>query len=619
MKRLVTLVILFTLTLCRPVMAVGSDDNAVSAPPAHRLLTHQESGDTYLIEESARIQTLPRPSVALALGGGGARALVNVGVLKALEEEDVPIDLVVGTSMGAIVAVMYGSGIPVDQIEQLVTKVSLPAMFDLGFPFNRSLLVTKGLNDFIESAAPTHRLEDFPIPTALLSFDLKSGVKYVHTTGPISTAMQGPYAIPLFFRGQQLGDHFLIDAGIQELTPSQTAKVLGADVVIATTAFDRLPYDDYDSSVRSWTRLINLIKEDYSRPVIDRYSDVVVASEVGDYSFMDFHLAKEFIALGYRNTKQHLPAIKEALEKKGVQLRPSPVRARLDMAKVLQDVRYDRLALGHGTVNPRFYFGRKVSYFGQGLLPESSTSPQYGVEARQGRTRANLLIDGSADRVEAQFRQIGLTPGADLILQARKFRGARADWEAALRAYPMGQSVTVGSARLGDASYLHLKGTYGWAGESVSFQGETDLLVPATTEGPLQYVASHQGSVRLSPTWALHPKVVVADSEALDAPQVYHGSSESGVNASTQAALELVHSRTFPYSLEVLQLIQVTGIDSSLFVDYRWTDQAEYALGAAVGLDSSMLGLKPSRLGAYLSYDLTREEARTGLEVDLRF
>ncbi|HBG17416.1 MAG TPA: hypothetical protein DDW93_11585, partial [Firmicutes bacterium] len=68
----------------------------------------------------------------------------------------------VGSSMGAIVAVLYGSGMPIEDLEQLVTTDILPSMFDLNFPFIRSVIDTRGVNFFMEKVSPSKRLEDFP-------------------------------------------------------------------------------------------------------------------------------------------------------------------------------------------------------------------------------------------------------------------------------------------------------------------------------------------------------------------------------------------------------------------------------------------------------------------------
>ena len=164
----------------------------------YRLVEEAVSGELIFIQNAPHLENRQKPLLAVALGGGGARALVNVGILKALEEEKIPVDLVVGSSMGAIVAVLYGSGMPIATIEELVTTDLLPSLFDLNFPFVYSVIDTRRVNFFLEKISPQPRMEEFPLQTALLSYDLTHGVKYIHTSGRISREIQGSYSIPLF-------------------------------------------------------------------------------------------------------------------------------------------------------------------------------------------------------------------------------------------------------------------------------------------------------------------------------------------------------------------------------------------------------------------------------------
>ena len=89
---------------------------------SYRIFEEEETGEIFFIQNSPHVEKAEKPRVAVALGGGEARALVNVGILKALDEEGIPVDLVVGSSMGAIVAVLYGSGMPLAAIEELLTS-----------------------------------------------------------------------------------------------------------------------------------------------------------------------------------------------------------------------------------------------------------------------------------------------------------------------------------------------------------------------------------------------------------------------------------------------------------------------------------------------------------------
>ena len=125
-------------------------------------------------------------------------------------------------------------------------------------------------------------------------------MKYLHTSGAClpgdsRVLLHPPFSIPVV----DYDGLFLMDPGILELTPAQAAKVLRADVVISTTAFDELPYDTYDYPVRAWTRFINILKERNSKAIIDRYSDVTINCKCWRLLFMDYHFTADFIALGY--------------------------------------------------------------------------------------------------------------------------------------------------------------------------------------------------------------------------------------------------------------------------------------------------------------------------------
>ena len=573
-----------------------------------------ESVDCYIIEENSKFQNLPHPAVAVALGGGGARALVNIGVLKALEEEQIPIDMVVGTSMGALVAVMYGSGLPVEQLEELVTTLDLPQLFTLNFPFVKSLLNTVELNHFIEATLRYKHLEQFPIPTALLSYDLNSGTKYVHTSGRVATAIQGPYAIPLFFPGQTIGDYFLIDAGIHELTPAQTARVLGADIVIATTAFDELPYTDYTNGVRSFTRLINLIKEDYSLQNVYRYSDVVIDHDVGAYSFMDFQLAQNFIDLGYRETMAKMSQIKELLVEKNIPLRAPAQQYPVAMEQVISDVRYDRGILDYVMLQPQIYLGTEQSGFKQELFRNADWHLQYGATMKTGRLRAGVLAKGQ-EELEAQLRVVKVRDSLDLMGKLRWDGTAPLDWEWGIQGYRRQSNYVLGLAELSGDRYFHLKGAYQTRKFPWSWQNETDLYLPADHNKQLEYIVANSWSIPLRQRWSLNPGLVLSSSFLDLTPEIYRG--RRAQSSRIQTKLDLVHDYDFTYTIEVAQIFQVEGIRSYFFGDWQRDVTSSYALGLGTGVDFSLLGLKPSYLGIYGAYDLTWQEAVYGIKCNL--
>lgn len=616
--------------------------NAEGLNRPYRVVVEEETGELFFIQNSSSTENLQKPKVAVALGGGGARALVNVGILKALEEEGIPVELVVGSSMGAIVAVLYGSGMPLATIEELVTSDLLPSMFDLNFPFLYSILDTRRVNYFLEQVLPHRRLEEFPIRTALLSYDLTNGVKYIHTCGQVAREIQGSYSIPLFFPVVDYDGLYLMDPGVLELTPAQAAKVLGADVVISTTAFDTLPYDTYQYPVRAWTRFINILKERNSQAIIDRYSDVTIDCAVGDYSFMDYHLAAVFIDLGYREAQKRIPEIKQVLAEKGIPLRKSQKEAlwekdngeQLKLKRVLSDLKYERWTYDFARIKPLIYFGRDYSFFKQELLREEAPFFQYGLLWQKGRLDFRVLTQGKTfDDYDLKLRWLGLTPRLDLIGKAHY--GATPDpggWSYGidLKYYQPAFTFSIGWADLAQTTYLHQAGTISLDRGKHRFQGEFDLYTPLSGRGlsfaGSKYVASQLWELALGEDFTFQPKLIVSNTERaafFSHPQIFRGmvpeADEDEDQTLVQSSLEVGYHYRFPYSLEILQSIQVKEVTWYQFADLYYWQKPYSAVGTGVACELNLLGIKPSTLGGYVAYDLEQTAWKAALSVDLAF
>ena len=605
----------------------------------YRIFQEEETGEIFFIQDSPQVEKAEKPNVAVALGGGGARALVNVGILKALDEEGIPVDLVVGSSMGAIVAVLYGSGMPLATIGELVTSDILPSMFDLNFPFLYSVIDTRKVNYFIERILPHQRLEEFPIQTALLSYDLTHGVKYVHTSGAVSREIQGSYSIPLFFPVVDYDGLFLMDPGILELTPAQAAKVLGADVVISTTAFDELPYNTYDFPVRAWTRFINILKERNSKAIIDRYSDVTINCDVGEYSFMDYHLAAVFIDLGYQEAQKLIPEIKQVLIGKAIPLKTSQGKPHLDgegsneqlnLARVVRDIKHERLQYDFIRIKPLVYLGREHSFFKQELIREESTALQYGFLWQKGKIDLRGLTRGKGfDNYELKLKVIGLTSNLDLIGKLHYEETLKQDlwgYGVDLKYYQPAFTLTSGWAKVDQTSYWHNAGTIDLNWGEHELRGEVDLYTPATGQqlsfAATKYVAAQSHKISIHDTLTLKPRFVVSNTESgtlFAHPLIYRGIEPEAAEDQNlvQSALELAYHYRFPYSLELLQCIQIKELTFFQFVDLYYKLEPAYAVGAGVVCELNLLGIKPSSIGGYVAYDLTTAAWKGTINLDL--
>lgn len=175
-----------------------------------------------------------KKKIGLALSGGGARGFAHVGVLKALTENDIPIDLISGTSAGSFVGGAYAAGMSVDEIIAIGKKVSWFSV--AGFSYSpRGLLSNASLGTFITKNLPVTRFEDLILPFAAVACDLETGNEVVlRDEGDLALAIRASCAIPGVFVPVIDGEgRSLIDGGVVSPMPTRAVRKLGADIVIA--------------------------------------------------------------------------------------------------------------------------------------------------------------------------------------------------------------------------------------------------------------------------------------------------------------------------------------------------------------------------------------------------
>jgi NTE family protein len=176
-----------------------------------------------------------KKQTALVLGTGGARGLAHIGVIKALEENKIPIDIITGTSIGAFIGGLYASGMDVAAMEKIVdgtskmmvAKIFRPKLFAPGFVGNESVM------KFIKSLVGNVKIENLDIPFAASATDLITGEEVVFTKGSLADAIMASIAIPTVFQPVNLGGRYLLDGGLCNPLPISIALELKARNVIA--------------------------------------------------------------------------------------------------------------------------------------------------------------------------------------------------------------------------------------------------------------------------------------------------------------------------------------------------------------------------------------------------
>lgn len=180
------------------------------------------------------------PTVALVLGGGGAKGFAHVGVLKALEGSGIKPDMIVASSAGAIVGTLYASGKSAEELETLTLTTNENALLDPVYS-KQGLFAGDKLRAFINEQAGHKNLENLPIKTAIVATDNQSGERMVFTTGETGLIVQASSAIPKLFIAPRIPDKYgkkYSDGGQVSLVPSVVARELGADVVIAVNVLN---------------------------------------------------------------------------------------------------------------------------------------------------------------------------------------------------------------------------------------------------------------------------------------------------------------------------------------------------------------------------------------------
>ena len=177
--------------------------------------------------------------IALVLGSGAARGLSHIGVLKILEEHKIPIHMVVGTSMGAMVGGAYAAGLSASQIEEIACGTNWLQVAKILFPKklqSKALLDGERVQEFLLALFGERKIEDLQIPFASIATDIWAGEEIILDSGSLITAIRASISVPFLFTPMELNGRHLVDGGVVNPLPINIARDMGADIVIAVGA-----------------------------------------------------------------------------------------------------------------------------------------------------------------------------------------------------------------------------------------------------------------------------------------------------------------------------------------------------------------------------------------------
>src|SRR5215813_2298906 len=267
----------------------------------------------------------PRPRIGLALSGGAARGIAHVGVLRALEENNIRIDAIAGASAGALIGGSYSAGISIDEL------VSMARTFrwrhTARFSFSRLGLQTNArMETFLRKHLPVTRFEDLKIRFAALAMDLHKGTAVVfRDEGDLPFAIRASTCIPAVYtpvRDSQ--GRWLVDGGLVASLPISYVRDLGADIVIASDVnFDGARFFEDPKTamgVMAHTFVaVERIVANQDRPD----ADLLITPKVGHIRWDQTRRADELLKAGYEAAMASMESIKSLVESQTV-LRPEP-------------------------------------------------------------------------------------------------------------------------------------------------------------------------------------------------------------------------------------------------------------------------------------------------------
>jgi NTE family protein len=191
--------------------------------------------DQHLIPITFNNNLSNNKKIGLALGGGAAKGLAHIGVLKALDEANIQIDFVAGSSMGALIGAAYVAGIPIDSIEQIALKIEKGDIIKLIDPTipTSGFINGKKIEDFLLTHLGNKKIEDTQIPFSVTAADILTGKQYIINKGDLVKAVRTSISIPAVFDPQKYHDITLVDGGLIDPIPMNAVMEMGAEFIIA--------------------------------------------------------------------------------------------------------------------------------------------------------------------------------------------------------------------------------------------------------------------------------------------------------------------------------------------------------------------------------------------------
>jgi NTE family protein len=253
-----------------------------------------------------------RPQIALVLGAGSARGLAHIGVLQVFEENHIPFDFIVGSSMGAMVGGIYACGADMKMLGRMLAHLDSRLFFDVQLP-RMGFISGKRIKELLNLLTKKKSFEETSIPLLVVATDLLTGQEVVLEEGSITEAIRASISIPGIFHPVKRDEMVLVDGAVVNRLPVEVARSRGADLVIAVdVTFGEGRMVSINNTMDVILTAIDIMQKMQFDLIYDK-ADILIQPPVGRFASKDFEKSQEIIQLGRQAAEAKVDEIKTVL------------------------------------------------------------------------------------------------------------------------------------------------------------------------------------------------------------------------------------------------------------------------------------------------------------------
>ncbi|MFH1395148.1 MAG: patatin-like phospholipase family protein [Candidatus Omnitrophota bacterium] len=253
--------------------------------------------------------------IVLALGGGSARGLANIGVLKVFEKHfgrnKMPFDMIIGTSIGSLIGAAFCTGMPAEELERRAMGFNWPNMLDLGF-YPTGLIKGDKLERIISDMIDNSTFDDLKTPFALTTTNVETGEELMHTSGDLIRLIRASCSWPGIFSAVEIDGKMLTDGGVRNSIPTKAAEELGASCIIAVNPGFAVKHQKIKNVLQALVQSVQIMGEELNM-YQSEVADIAIKPELKDIDQFDFDKASIIIKQGEIAAEKKMDVLKRKL------------------------------------------------------------------------------------------------------------------------------------------------------------------------------------------------------------------------------------------------------------------------------------------------------------------